>query len=391
MDRIEKNRIRFSKTVVGPAEAEAVTRVLLEDGYLGMGREVQAFEAELAAFLGIPPDHVACVNSGTAALHLAVEAITQPGDEVLVQSLTYVASFQAITAARAVPVPCEVRPETLTLDLEDAQRRLSPRTKAVMPVHYASNPGDLEAVYAFARQHGLRVIEDAAHAFGCRYQGRLVGSFGDVACFSFDGIKNITSGEGGAVVTADSRVGARVRDARLLGVERDTEKRFGGQRSWEFEVHHQGYRYHLSNVLAAIGRVQLRRFPSEFAPRRVALAREYHRRLGRIPGLIMLETDLNQIVPHIQAVRILDGYRDGLRRSLEDAGIQTGIHYKPNHLLAFFGGDRWRLPLSEQLYEELLTLPLHPDLQESEVAWICDQVIDYLAKTRNSQEKTKRL
>ena len=184
--------MRLSRSIVGEAEAEAVRRVICEDGYLGMGSEVQRFEKEVAAFLGVPEDRVITANSGTAALHLAVQAATDPGDEVLVPSLTVVASFQAISAARAVPVACDAREDTATLDLNDAARRLTAATRAIMPVHYASNPVDLDNIYAFAQQHGLRVIEDAAHAFGCLYKGRKVGSFGDVACFSFDGIKNIT-------------------------------------------------------------------------------------------------------------------------------------------------------------------------------------------------------
>jgi len=252
--------MRLSKAVVGPAELEAMGRVMREDGYLGMGREVRAFEADLQAYLGGQDRQVVCLNSGTAALHLAVQAVTRPGDEVLVQSLTFVASFQAISAAGAVPVACEVYPDTITLDLEDAARRLTPRTKAVMPVHYASNPGNLAAIYEFAQHYQLRVIEDAAHAFGCTYQGQRIGSRGDIVCFSFDGLKNITSGEGGAVVTSDPRVIQSVQDARLLGVHRDTEKRYQGGRSWEFEVYQQGYRYHMSNLFAAIGRVELGRF-----------------------------------------------------------------------------------------------------------------------------------
>lgn len=376
--RENKQAIRLSRSVVGQEEAEAVSRVLLDDGYLGMGREVEALEKELQAFLGSPGRQVMCVNSGTAALHLAVQAVTQPGDEVLVQSLTFLASFQAITAAGCIPVACEVVPETITLDLDDAKKRLTPRTKAIMPVHYASNPGDLDAIYAFAARHGLRVIEDAAHAFGCRDKGRKIGTFGDIACFSFDGIKNITSGEGGAVVTGDGEAAQIVRDARLLGVQRDTEKRYAGQRSWEFEVKHQGYRYHLSNVLAAIGRVQLQRFSREFAPRRVALAGLYRQMLSGVPGLRLLQADLNEIVPHIQPVRVLAGRRDELRQFLGEVGIETGIHYRPNHLLRFFGGGRVSLPVTEGLYGELLSLPLHPALTAAEVSWICGQVSEFL-------------
>ena len=371
--------IKISKAVVGPAELEAMGRVMREDGYLGIGREVRAFEEELQEYLGGQGRQVICLNSGTAALHLAVAAVTNPGDEVLVQSLTFVASFQAISAAGAVPVACEVNPETVTLDLNDAAQRITPRTRAVMPVHYASNPGDLEAVYGFARRYGLRVIEDAAHAFGCTYQGQKIGSFGDLVCFSFDGLKNITSGEGGAVVTSDPEVIQSVQDARLLGVHRDTEKRYQGARSWDFDVHLQGYRYHLGNLFAAIGRVQLGRFEGEFKPRRIQLAQKYRSALVEREDLQLFQGDPGPIVPHIFPIRVLNGKRDELRQCLQDRGIECGIHYKPNHLLSFYGGKNGLLPVTEKLYEELLTLPLHPGLRDEDIDYAIASVNEFLS------------
>lgn len=370
--------MRLSRSIVGQEEADAVSRVLTEDGYLGMGSEVQAFERELAEYLGVPSDHVTCVNSGTAALHLALAAILQPGDEVLVQSLTFVSTFQAITAAGGVPIACEVLPESFTIDLLDAGRRITPRTRAIVPVHYASNPGDLDSIYVFAREHGLRVVEDAAHAFGCTYHGKRIGSFGDIACFSFDGIKNITSGEGGAIVTSDPSAGQRVRDGRLLGVEKDTEKRYRSERSWDFDVSRQGWRFHMSNLFAALGRVQLRRLDPEFAPARVALGKRYRERLGRTAGIRLLDSDLGAIVPHIQPVRVLDGRRDALFTALNAGGFQAGIHYKPNHLLTLFGGGKTKLPVTEQLYRELMSLPLHPGLTLDNIDAVCDAVETFL-------------
>jgi dTDP-4-amino-4,6-dideoxygalactose transaminase len=372
--------IYISRSVVGAAELEAMGRVMREDGYLGMGREVRVFEEELQEYLGGQDRTVICLNSGTAALHLAVQAVTRPGDEVLVQSLTFVASFQAISAAGAVPVACEVYPETVTLDLEDAVQRITPRTRAVMPVHYAGNPGDLEAIYGFAQLHDLRVIEDAAHAFGGDYKGRKIGSFGDLTCFSFDGIKNITSGEGGAVVASDPRVIQAIQDARLLGVQRDTEKRYQGARSWEFDVQQQGYRYHLSNLFAALGRVQLRRFEGEFKPRRLAWSQKYRAALAGTRNLQLLQGDPGPIVPHIFPIRVLHGQRDGLRQFLLDRGIECGIHYKPNHLLTFYGGGQKARPVTERLYEELLTLPLHAGLREEEIDDVVAAVKEYLSQ-----------
>ena len=186
--------IRLSKSVVGKAESKAVAHIIEDIGYLGMGATVGEFEHQLEQYIG-GGRRAICVNSGTAALHLAVQAVTKPGDEVLVPSFTFVASYQAISAAGCKPVSCDIRPDTLTLDLKDAERRITPRTTAMMPVYYASNCCMAKDYQAFAAEHGLRIIEDAAHSFGCSVQGQKIGSMGDIVCFSFDGIKNITTGE----------------------------------------------------------------------------------------------------------------------------------------------------------------------------------------------------
>jgi len=364
--------IRLSRSIVGEGEAEAVRRVLVEDGYLGMGTEVRRFEEELAAYLDRAPDQVMAVNSGTAALHLAVQAVVEPGGEVLVPSLTFVASFQAVSAAGCVPVACDAREDNATIDLKDAEARITQRTRAIMPVHYASNPAGLDATYDFARKHKLRVIEDAAHAFGCRHKGRRIGSFGDIVCFSFDGIKNITCGEGGCIVTSDPEAARRCSDARLLAVQNDAQARYAGARSWDFDVTDQGYRYHMSNIMAAIGRVQLSRLENEFAPQRVRLGALYRERLADLPDLAFFRSEPDAvIIPHIMPVRVLHGRRDTLQAALAEAGIPTGMHYKPNHLLSRYGGGQTSLPVTERLYRELMTLPLHPGLSEDEVEQIC--------------------
>jgi len=364
--------IRLSKSVIGEAEKKAVMGVLDRE-YLGMGKEVQEFEDALSRFFD---RQVACVNTGTAALHLALSASgIGPGDEVLVQSLTYVASFQAISATGAAPVPCEVYPDTVTLDVDDAGKRLTGKTKAVMPVHYAGSPGDLDGIYEFAKDNGLRVIEDACHAFGGLYRGKKVGSFGDIACFSFDGIKNITCGEGGAIVTDDEDVLRRVRDARLLGVEKDTEKRYKGERSWEFDVNGQGFRYHMSNIMAAIGIEQIKRLP-EFSTRRRMLVKRYCRNLASCGSIELLKQDIDSIVPHIFVIKLVNADREKIRENMQALGIQTGVHYMPNHLLSFYHGSN--LPVTEGLFRKLLTLPLHPDLVEDDIDRICEALISCL-------------
>ena len=358
--------IRLSRSFVGELEVEAVAMVIRR-GFLGTGVETQAFERDLASFIGGGVS-VACVNTGTSALHLALQAVgIDPGDEVLVPTMTYVAAFQTVTACGAVPVACDVSEDTGLLDLSDAKKRITPKTRAIVPIHYASFTGDLDAVYAFAKDHGLRVVEDAAHAFGCEFKGKKIGSIGDVVCFSFDGIKNITAGEGGAVVSADEQVIAKVQDARLLGVHKDTEKRYRGERSWDFDVTEQGWRYHMSDIMAAIGRVQLKRFELDLKPVRVSLAEHYIQKLQGLSEVRFFGTDLSGIVPHIMPVRILGGKRDAVRVALHENDIEAGLHYKPNHLLSKFGHGEVRLPVAEKLYSEMLTLPLHPGLTVSDV------------------------
>lgn len=364
---MEMKNIRLSKSVLGDEEIKAVTEVL-KRGYLGMGEDVHLFETNLMHFFG---RDVTLVNTGTAALHLALEGIgLQKGDEVLVQSLTYVACFQAIRAAGATPIACEVYDNTLTIDLEDAEHKLTEHTKAIMPVHYAGNVGNLEAIYTFAKKHKLRVIEDASHAFGTTYKNKLIGSFGDICCISMDGIKNITAGEGGMIITNDKEVQKRIKDARLLGVENDTESRFKGTRTWDFDVKYQGWRYHMSNLMAAIGYTQLQKFPF-FKMRRQLLATIYQNKLKNIAKIV--DCNYEEVVPHIFVIRVPAEKRDLIKNKLAEYNIATGIHYKPNHLLSLFqeNQDNKTLKHTELVYRQLITLPLHPELSEEDILFIC--------------------
>jgi dTDP-4-amino-4,6-dideoxygalactose transaminase len=357
-------RLRVSKSVVGEAEAAAVSRVV-ENGFFGMGNETRAFESELAAFFGGGRD-VVCVNTGTSALHLAAQACgIGPGDEVICATMTFIATFQAVAATGATVVPADVRESDCWLDLADVERRITPRTKAVVPVHFAGGPGDLDALFELADRYGLRVIEDAAHAFGSAYDGTLVGARGDVVCFSFDGLKNITAGEGGAVVTGDHTVAEKVREGRLLGIHSGSETRLGGQR-WDFDVFDQGWRYHLSDLFAAIGRAQLRRFEDEFKPRRLELARRYDDLFAGLPNLEPMSFDYDQVVPFIYVVRVTNGLRDRARDALIAGGVECGLNYKPLHLLTRYGRGAPSLPAAERIYGEVLTLPLHIEISEAD-------------------------
>jgi len=362
--------IKLSKSIIGQDEIDAVVGVLKRE-YLGMGQEVKQLENSLTSFFG---RDVTCVNTGTAALHLALQAVgLKKGDEVLVQSLTYVSTYQAISATGATPIACEVDPHTLTIDLKDAAKKITPMTKVILPVHYGGNVGDLDSLYQFSKKNNLRVIEDAAHAFGTIYKNKLIGSFGDICCISLDGIKNITSGEGGIIITNDKSITQKVSDSRLLGVEKDTENRFKGERSWDFDVKAQGWRYHMSNIMAAIGIIQFNKF-NKLKKKRQLLAKTYFNKLDGFVGL--LDCDYDFVVPHIFIIMIDSQKRDHVRDQLSLLNIPTGIHYKPNHMLSFYSlnQDNSTLTLTEDIYNSLLTLPMHPDLSVEQVSYISDKI-----------------
>lgn len=367
-----RNLIRLSKSCISELEVLAVNSVL-EKEYLGMGVVVKEFEELLGDFFG---REAICVSNGTAALQLALQGCgVKCGDEVLVPSLTYVATFQAVSALGAIPVACDINLWDCQIDVSDAESRITEKTKAILPVHYSGAPCDLLAVYRLAERYKLRVIEDAAHAFGSLFNKKLIGSFGDVSCFSFDGIKNITSGEGGCIVADNPELLRRLKDLRLLGVENDTSMRFSGGRSWVFDVKEQGWRYHMSDVMAAIGLAQLKRFP-EFKYKRALLAKRYDEKLSSIEGVRSLKRDYDSIAPHIYPIIVANEIsRDNLRNELLKVGIQTGIHYYPNHLLTYYSNAICKpLPVTESIASTILSLPLHPDLSVEEVDFICESV-----------------
>lgn len=365
-------KVRLSKCSISQAEVDAAAEVLRSE-YLGMGQEVAKFESAIKNYLGTTKD-VVCVNTGTSALHLALASLDlQVGDEVLVPSLTFVATFQAISATGAIPIACEIDPNTLFISVDDAKTKITNKTKVIMPVHYASASLGMEAVYALAQEYGLRVVEDAAQAFGCVRNGEKVGVVGDVICFSFDGIKNITSGEGGAIITSDVRLLEKLKDGRLLGVKKDSDMRYQGQRSWDFDVEYQGFRFHMSNINAAIGLEQLKRI-NVFKKKRQLIVQRYLEGLKLINEVTPLDLNYTEMMSHIFVVKT--NKRDELRAYLIQAGVECGVHYKPNHLLAMYKTDN-PLPVTESTYGKILTLPCHVDLTQEEQCFVILKIGDF--------------
>lgn len=365
--------IPVARPSIGERELKAVERVF-STGWLGMGSEVNRFENTLCQFLGA--GRAVAVCNGTGALFLALHAAgLGPGDEVLVPSLTYVASVQAITATGAVPVFCDIREEDLNIDPEDAGRKLTPRTRAVMPVHFRGVPCDMDGIMDLASSSGLRVVEDAAHAFGSFYGERRIGSFGDLTCFSFDPIKVVTCGEGGAVVTGDPAIAELMQQKRILGIDRDTLSRYSNSRSWVYDVLTQGYRLHMSNINAAIGLVQLERF-EELRESRSRIARTYDGGLSGMRRISLIPADYDRTSLFMYIVRVHEE-RDGLMEFMKDRGIGTGIHYIPAHTFSLYRRSGFRLPVTDKMYEEILTLPLFPDMTDEETFRVMEALAEW--------------
>lgn len=342
-------------------EAAAVAGVLT-GGHYTHGPETELFEQELAAFLGVPD--VVAVAFGTAALHIALLAAgIGSGDEVVVPSFTFCATIQAILASGATPRFADINPATLCVTTDDILEAVTPATRAVMPVLYGGRAVDLTGIEPELAERGIAVIEDAAHAFGSRCGGRKVGSTGVLTCFSFDPIKNLTCGEGGAIVPRDTGEAARARRIRDLGI---TQTRAQRSAAVSYSVECFGLRAHLPAVNAAIGRAQLARFPA-VARRRTKLWCAYREELVDLDGVTLTDVGIDRTVPFNCVVR-LGSKRDEVFTRLRGQGIGVGVHYPPNHVQPAFAAWHRPLPRTELAATQVLSLPFHPALGPADAA-----------------------
>ncbi|OHV35440.1 hypothetical protein CC117_19585 [Parafrankia colletiae] len=356
------------------AEVQQAAHRALAAGWLGMGPLTRQFEEGIESFLGLSGRRAVSTNSCTEALHLAGQLIgLGPGDEVICPAFTYVAGHQAISRTGADVVLCDVDDTGLGIDPARVAELVTERTRAILAVDYLGLPCRLDELVELARRHDLRVIEDAAHAFGSRSDGRPIGSFGDITCFSFGPVKMITTLEGGAIITPDPADVQALHELRHLGINADTDARYRSQRNWEFDVVRQGYRCHLGSVPAAIGIAQLD-LVDEFIRNRQDYCRRYDdglRDLGE--HLTFFDTDWKDVAPYIYVLRLRDGsQRPALIRHLADQGIATGIHFLGAHEFSFYAGSRrGPLPVTEAVTQQVLTLPLHPYMDDG----VVDRVI----------------
>jgi len=375
----------------GSDEIEAVTQVL-QSGWISQGPKVQQFEEEFSQFLGVK--HSLAVANGTAALHLSCMALgLGPGDEVLCPSLTFVATANAIRYTGAQPYFVDISgPHNLNLSPADAARKITPRTKAIMVVHYAGFAADMGAIEEMAARHGLAIIEDCAHAPGAHYTSpfgnQKVGSRGSIACFSFFSNKNLTTGEGGMVVTNDSVLAERLRVARSHGMTTLTWDRHRGH-SFSYDVVAPGYNYRLDEMRAALGLVQLSRLGAGNARRR-QLTALYRQKLGELPQvqLPFLSTKLEASACHLFPLLLpTEAERPHFMSYLAACGIQTSIHYPPIHKFSYYR-QLWpaeydhQLPHTEAIAAREVTLPLFPAITAHQLEEVVGAIRDFFARDR---------
>jgi dTDP-4-amino-4,6-dideoxygalactose transaminase len=355
-------------------ELNAVKDVF-ESRWLGKGSVTEIFEEQIRQHLGVK--HLLCVNSGTAALQLAVQCLElDPGFEVLVPSLTFPATIQAILTAGGQPIFCEVDPATLNIDIEDASSRITPDCRAIMPVHYAGQACDMDKVLNFAQENNLYVVEDAAQAFGSTYKGRNVGTLGDLTCFSFDPIKNITCGVGGAIATDNDELAARILPNRNIGIDKDPWLRINDPESWRYKVVSPGYRYLMSDINAAIGLEQLKKF-TVFKDRKHSIVRRYNDAFAEIPEITVIELNLDETFPFSYVIRTSADHRDQLSSHLKKNDIDSAVQFTPNHLQPAFSNYRTDLPTTESLFSEILTIPLFYEMTVADVDKVIDATLGY--------------
>ena len=379
--------VPLADIILGPEEIEAVKQVL-ESGWLSMGPQTLKFEEHFAQFLEIK--HAFAVANGTAALHLACEVLgLTTGDEVLCPALTFVASANAILYTGAKPIFVDINgPDDLNLSVADARKKITGQTKAIMVVHYGGYPCDMDAVAALARSHGLKIIEDCAHAPGAVYHSaagpKKAGVLGDIGCFSFFSNKNMTTGEGGMVVTDDDDLAGKLKVARSHGMTTLTWDRHKGH-SFNYDVVARGYNYRLDEIRAALGIVQLTRLAAGNARRR-ELTLTYQKELQDLP---QIDLPFRQAPAgsshHLFPVLLQKGLsRSNFMAALAERGIQTSVHYPPVHKFTHYRrlwapGFDHRVPLTEEVAERVLTLPLFPHMTAGQLTAVVDAVKNVLA------------
>lgn len=381
--------IPFHRPSLGPEEFDAVQRVVASH-WLTTGPVAQQFEHDFAAYIGCK--HALAVNSATAALHLGLNAIgLQDGEEVLVPTYTFTATAEVVTYCGARPILCDSLPGAFNVDPADVERRITEKTRAIIPVHIAGEPCDLDAIHQIARRSGLHVIEDAAHALPAAFHGQRIGTTSELTAFSFYATKTITTGEGGMLVTDNDEFAHRVSMMRLHGISGDAWKRYSKEGSWYYEILEAGYKSNLCDLLAALGSAQLAKCDA-FAERRRSIANIYRSAFAEIEELENPPAgpDGTEHAWHLFILRMcaesLCLSRNQFIEELKKRGVGTSVHFIPLHLHPYYqreyGYKNGDFPNAEDAFSRCVSLPIYPSMTSAEVMRVVDCVGDIVRQNR---------
>ncbi len=380
--KLKQQTIPFHTASVGEDEAKAAADVI-RSGWLTMGPKTIEFERNFASYVGAR--HAIAVSSCTAALHLALEAVgLQPGDEVLVPTTTFTATAEVVVYFKAIPVLVDVDPVTLCIDPEEAGKKVTSRTRAILPVHFAGQPCDMDRIQQLAARHHLHVIEDAAHALPASFRGTPVGAISKLTAFSFYATKTLTTGEGGMVTTHDDELASRMKTMRLHGIGQDAWRRYSVEGSWYYEVKDAGFKYNLTDIQSAIGIVQLSKC-TELRNLRERIAKQYTDALSQCEEvqtptvLLDRESAWHLYVLRLNLDRLTIG-RSEVVEQLKQRGVGTSVHFIPLHMHPYYR-DTYHychesFPVALKEYYRSFSLPIFPGMSPGQVAYVIEQVIE---------------
>lgn len=368
-------KVRLFKPNLGNQEINALKKVF-KTGWIGIGPQTVKFENEFANYVGTR--NALGLNSCTAALHLAILAYGFRNIEILVPTITFISTAHAVVYNNCRPVFVDVDPKTLCVDINDAERKITAKTRAIIPVHLGGQPCDMERMMVFAKKHKLIVIEDVANAAGGQFNGKELGSWGSMGCFSFEAKKNMTTGDGGMITSNDIKRIKYLRKIRWLGIDKDTWKRFSSQKkgkqvySWYYEINDLGYKYNMNDIQATIGLVQLSKLDAINAAKR-KIIKKYLSLLSKcelvkVPNCL----DLKKGAYWLFIVRCK--YRDALIKYLSKKGVTTGVHFMPVHLHPYYRKFHANLPVAERVWKEIVSLPLYSSLKNKEIEHVVDSI-----------------
>ena len=379
-------QIPFHRTYITEEEISEVVDSL-RSGWITMGPKTVRFEEEFGKYTGAR--HSIAVNSCTAALHLALKAIDlKPGDEVIIPTMTFTATGEVVCYFNAKPVIIDVEKDTHNIDIEKIERAITPKTKAIIPVHFAGQPCDMDEIMQLAKSYDLKVIEDSAHSLPAWYKKRKIGIIGDMTCFSFYATKTLATGEGGMVTTENDEWAERIKILRLHAISKDAWKRYSGEGSWYYEVVEAGYKYNMTDIQAALGLAQLRKLEWMWEKRK-EIADKYTEAFRNSEFIETPKVKPDRISAwHLYVIRLnleaLSIDRAQFIEELEIRGIGTSVHFIPLHKHPFyrdaFGYNSRDFPVAEWLYEKIISLPIYPGMTGKEVEFVVESVLDVCEK-----------